>query len=204
MALSCRDPSITEEHQIQLFTSGLNKPLRTNVTLQRPVTLDEAIMFAQAYEQRNTPPAQTIAAPTSARSSSRLLSKAPSAPTPSTANSVGFSGGSINKPTTTLKLTPAAIVEWLKIGQCFHCNDMYTDGHHDVCKQLFVIEVLAATNDQAPTTGTEDLTISLHTLIGIRPQSGCTMQLAVDINGARLNALLDSGSTHNGAQHSLA
>jgi hypothetical protein len=49
MALSCRDPSISEEHQIQLFTSVLGKPLCTDVT-QRPVTLDEAIMFAQAYE----------------------------------------------------------------------------------------------------------------------------------------------------------
>jgi hypothetical protein len=32
-----------------MFTSSLGKPLRTDVTLQRPVTLDEAIMFARAY-----------------------------------------------------------------------------------------------------------------------------------------------------------
>jgi hypothetical protein len=97
----------------------------------------------------------------------------------------------------TLKLTPAAIAERCKIGQCFHCNDMYTNGHRDVCKQLFVMEVLVATDDQAPVTDTEDLTISLHALIGICPRSGCMMQLVVYINGARLNALLDSGSTHN-------
>jgi hypothetical protein len=52
--------------------------------------------------------------------------------------------GSVNKPTTTLKLTPAAIAERHKIEQCFHYNDMYTNSHRDVCKQLFVIEVLVA------------------------------------------------------------
>jgi hypothetical protein len=42
---------------------------------------------------------------------------------------------------TTLKLTLAAIAEHHKIGQCFHCNDMYTNDYREVCKQLFVIEV---------------------------------------------------------------
>jgi hypothetical protein len=77
--------------------------------------------------------------------------------------------GSVNKPTTTLKLTLAAFAERRKIGQCFHCNDMYTDDHRDVCMQLFFIEVLVADDNQAPAAGTDDLTISLHVLIGICP-----------------------------------
>jgi hypothetical protein len=110
---------------------------------------------------------------------------------------VGSSAGSISKPVSTLKLTPAAIVERRKIGQCFHCNDMYNNGHREVCKQLFVIEVLVDDDYQAPVPETDDLTISLHALTGILPCSGRSMQLVVDINGTRLNALLDSGSTHN-------
>jgi hypothetical protein len=46
MALSCRDHSLTEMQQIQLFTTGLREPLRTDVALQRPSTLDDAMMFA--------------------------------------------------------------------------------------------------------------------------------------------------------------
>jgi hypothetical protein len=55
MALSCRDPGITETHQVQLFLAGLGQLLRMDVALQKPSTLDEAIMLARAYEQRTTP-----------------------------------------------------------------------------------------------------------------------------------------------------
>lgn len=74
---------------------------------------------------------------------------------------------------------------------------MYTNGHREVCKQLFIIEVLVDDDDQAPAVDTEDLTISLHVLTGIHPHSGCTMQLVVIINRTHLDALLDSSSTHN-------
>jgi hypothetical protein len=69
MVLSCRDPSITKEHQIQMFMTSLDKPLCTVVKLQRPVSLDEAIMFVRAYEQRNVPPSLLAATPPSPRSS---------------------------------------------------------------------------------------------------------------------------------------
>jgi hypothetical protein len=46
MALSCRDPSITKPHQIQLFISGLG------VALQQSSSMDDAIIFARAFEQR--------------------------------------------------------------------------------------------------------------------------------------------------------
>jgi hypothetical protein len=46
---------------------------------------------------------------------------------------------------------------------------MHTDGHRDVYRQLFIIEVLAATDDRALATDSEDLTILLHTLTRIHP-----------------------------------
>jgi hypothetical protein len=52
MALSSRDPSITELQQIQLFISGLGNPLRLDVALQQPSSMDDAIIFARAFEQR--------------------------------------------------------------------------------------------------------------------------------------------------------
>jgi hypothetical protein len=52
MALSCRDPTITEQQQIQLFTTGLGDPLRLDVALQQSTSMDDAVIFAQAYEQR--------------------------------------------------------------------------------------------------------------------------------------------------------
>jgi hypothetical protein len=53
IALSCCDPSLTEPQQVQLFISDLGNPLWTDVSLQQSETLDDAIIFARAYEQRN-------------------------------------------------------------------------------------------------------------------------------------------------------
>jgi hypothetical protein len=51
--LSCRDTSITEAQQIQLFITSPGDPLRIDIALQQPLSLDDAIIFARAYEQRN-------------------------------------------------------------------------------------------------------------------------------------------------------
>jgi hypothetical protein len=53
IALSCHDTSLTEAQQIQLFITGLGDPLRTDITQQQPSSLDDAIIFARAYEQCN-------------------------------------------------------------------------------------------------------------------------------------------------------
>jgi hypothetical protein len=50
MALSFRDTTITEAHQVQLFLTGLEKHVHTDVTLHRPLTLNDAIMLVRAYE----------------------------------------------------------------------------------------------------------------------------------------------------------
>jgi hypothetical protein len=104
MALSCRDPALTEAHQIQLFTTSLGAALRTDVSLQKPATLDDAFMFARAYEQRLLPQVVPQAPPRSGRNFSRPA-----------ASVMGSSGSSVpassvaNKPTPTLKLSPAEI-----------------------------------------------------------------------------------------------
>lgn len=52
LALACRDAELSEGQQVQLFTAGLVNPLKTDVVLCQPRSLDDAIMFARAYEQR--------------------------------------------------------------------------------------------------------------------------------------------------------
>jgi hypothetical protein len=46
IALSCRDTSLTEPLQVQLFITGLGDPLRTDVALQQPASLDDVAIFA--------------------------------------------------------------------------------------------------------------------------------------------------------------
>jgi hypothetical protein len=51
MALLCCNPAITKDHQIQLFTDGFGQPLQTDVTLQKLMSLDAAVMLVRACTQ---------------------------------------------------------------------------------------------------------------------------------------------------------
>jgi hypothetical protein len=53
IALSCRDMTLSEVQQLQLFITSLGDPLRTDVALQQLATLDGVVIFARAYVQRN-------------------------------------------------------------------------------------------------------------------------------------------------------
>jgi hypothetical protein len=192
MALSCRDKTIIEAHQVQLFLVGLRKPLHTDVALHRSPRLDDVIMLAWAYVQRETVP--SLSAP------QHPLSCALSKPTGSATGTVpaasAASSLSVTKPALSIRrLTPAEVPQHLKDGQCFHCDAFFTNGHKQVCKQLFCIEVIE--DNDAPTDATDTSVISIHALTGIRPRMGRTMQLYVVINGARITTFLASGSTHN-------
>jgi hypothetical protein len=52
LTLACRDADLSDHKLVQIYTAGLSNPLKTDVALRRPVTLDDTIMLARAYEQR--------------------------------------------------------------------------------------------------------------------------------------------------------
>jgi hypothetical protein len=52
LALLARCDDLVEKHQIHIFTAGLGNPLRTDVELEHPTTLDDAMVLARIYEQR--------------------------------------------------------------------------------------------------------------------------------------------------------
>jgi len=49
--LACCD-DITERQQVDIFTAGLRNPLRIDVEMQRPTTLEDAMGLARAFERR--------------------------------------------------------------------------------------------------------------------------------------------------------
>jgi hypothetical protein len=173
MTLSYRDPSIIETHQVQLFMAGLGHSLRTDVTLQKSSTLDEAIMLVRVYEQRAT------AAPSS-RLTSHAVSKPPwsagtATPTvnaPAPASSSTF----VNQPTVK-KFTSTEIADRRIKGLCFKCDEKFVPGHCDSYKRLLDDE----DDDAEPT-------ISLATLTGIQPSTGHTMHVSVTISSTSLRA----------------
>jgi hypothetical protein len=168
-ARAYRDTSLTEPLQIQLFITGLGDPLGTDVTLQQPSILDDVVIFTRAYEQRNASRECVQPSPTHhySRQTAKAASPTLALPTP------GATGETT--PTTVLRLAPAKIAQWRKDGKCFHCNDLFVQGHKKQCKQLFVIEVLVEECDNDHTPEGTDPTISLHALTGIQPRSGPIM-----------------------------
>lgn len=59
MQLSCRDGELSEWQQIHLFPTNLQEPIKTDIALHLPRTMDDAVMFARAYEQRQPPPTRS-------------------------------------------------------------------------------------------------------------------------------------------------
>jgi hypothetical protein len=172
-------------------------PLCTDVTLQQLASLDDAVIFTHAYEQRNA--YCDIVVAQLARSSSCFTGQS-TALTPPAATSAPLtsSSGSVKKPTpSSICLSPSEITQHRKDSKCFKCDKLFTPGHRQHCKQLLVIEVVDDDEaDDSPMTDGEP-TISLHALIGIQPRAGRTMQIAVTINRTGLLALLDTELTHN-------
>jgi hypothetical protein len=183
MALSCRDPSITEPQQIQLFITGLGDPLRTDVALQQPSTLDDAVIFARAYEQRNA--SRDTGQPQSARGGGRFANRTTTQPmAPSPTATVGSSTATNVKPASSVvRLSPTEIAQRRKDNMCFHCDELFTQGHKQQCKQLFVIEVLGDDDETDPPPLDTKPTISIAALTGIQPRKGRTMQVFVTIHG---------------------
>jgi hypothetical protein len=103
-----------------------------------------------------------------------------------------------SSPTTVLHFTPTEIAQRRKDNKCFHCEELFTPGHKQHCKQLFVMEVIQDDDDgREQELYSAELTISIAALTGIQPRRGSMMQVYITVQGAVLWALLDSGSTHN-------
>jgi hypothetical protein len=107
------------------------------------------------------------------------------------------SSTSINKPTTTIRLSPTEIAQRRKDGKSFHCDEFFVHGHKEHRKRLFSIEAVFDEECVGDPSNGDEPTISIHALTGIQPRTGRTMHVHVHIASTLLVALLDTGSTHN-------
>jgi hypothetical protein len=128
IALPCRDTTLSKPQQIQLLITGLGDPLRTNVALQQPASLEDTIIFMRTYEQQNashdTTPLQL------ARSTSRYTNRSVARPASSNATAPTTSATSVNKPVpSSMRLSPSENAQRRKDTKCFKCDELFTPGH---------------------------------------------------------------------------
>jgi hypothetical protein len=133
LALVNRCKGLTEPHQIDIFTVGLRDLLKTDVELEQPVTLEEAMALARAYEHRLA---------MSAEPTTRLASRPPYGRTKQLAIPVPLSaaGGQTSGPTTTTteprfkRLTTAEMAAKRAGGECYNCTEKFSKEHLKVCR----------------------------------------------------------------------
>jgi hypothetical protein len=203
LALVSRCKGLIEKHQVDIFTTGLDNPLKTDVELEHPTTLEDAMALTRTYEQR-------LANASSARTTPHACAvpvRTPSAPTkpmlligPPPANSPKYTAQPA--PPRFKRLIPTEMAAKRERGECYNCTEKFSREHLKVCpvKGVFLLQlddVSFSDEDE-----TEDPQISLNTITGISPTE--TLQLSVPVAGATLGALNDSSSTHSFISTSVA
>ncbi|CAO2152414.1 unnamed protein product [Urochloa humidicola] len=205
-----RCDDVTEAQQIAIFTAGLGDPLRVDIELHRPTTLEDAMSLARAFERRHglssvpataahgsgrgpsgrtgpfTPPANRFASPNVGSSSSSAGAphqQPPVPPHPRPASGARF-----------LWLTPEEMAKRHEEGLCFNFPAKFSREHLKECtmRGIYLLEIDGETVADAATE--EDVQISANAITGIA--TSMTMHLGVKLGSSALHALVDSGSTH--------
>ena len=187
LALACCNADLTESQLVQMYTAGLVNPLKTDVTLCHPASLDDAIMLARAYEQRlhlsSTDPGPTRGTRSLFQSSSTHMETAPPASSSATPHDTASSATTGSGKTTSLastlpcrRLSPADMTQRRAEGLCYNCDEKFVAGHQ--CKKLLVIEIIGfddseETAEAATISAIDDTSgISLHVITGVQAH-GC-------------------------------
>ncbi|KAK1626321.1 hypothetical protein QYE76_000636 [Lolium multiflorum] len=206
-ALACHAPGVSARQRADLFVDGLPNYIRVDVEMREPEDLQTAMYYARAYKQRAIAMQQVYAQRGSARPALRPARRPPPvAPAPAAAP--------MGPPAPThpfKRLTSAEQLERRRKGLCFNCDEQYAPGH--MCTRLFYLETVDDADVEAHTAELAAATVieagvmtyvpvdasafvvSLHAMAGIKTAK--MMLLPVTINGERLTALVDTGSTHN-------
>ncbi|XP_066340433.1 uncharacterized protein [Miscanthus floridulus] len=198
-ALLPRVGTLTEAQRVQAFTVGLQPPLSLNVEVHNPQSLVMAMSLARKLELREQYYTAVVPAPPAPWQTTRGLLIGPPpqlalpAPPPRTAApSLTIEGRQVKR------LSQSEMEERRRLGLCFNCNEKFGRGHNRVCEHIFLLDLAEADDDDDPEqtdAAVNSPLISLLAMAGVR--SSETMQVHIQLGGASLLALLDSGSTHN-------
>jgi hypothetical protein len=188
--LLCRCDDLSPSQQVNMFTAGLGEPLRTNVELQTPTTLQYAMSLARTYERRTLPTDAALSKPSRSnpRSSTAATTVVTAIPTkPAAPTKLRFK-----------RLTMEEMAAKRANGECYYCPEKYTGDHKCPVKGVFLLEL----DDDVVEEAMEELGISLHALTGIDVDE--TMKLQMTIGGTPLVALVDTGSMHTFIKEEVA
>jgi hypothetical protein len=161
LALVTRCAGLIEKHQIDIFTNGLCNPLKTNIELEAPVTLEDTMALARTYDQCLQMGTEQPSRVNHHSSSERIVpaSKPLALPTPPAATA---------SPSPCLKcLTLEKMVAKRKRGECYNCTEKFSREHLKVCPMKGIYLLQMDESQAADTETKEDPLISLNAITGL-------------------------------------
>ncbi|OMO83137.1 Retrotransposon gag protein [Corchorus olitorius] len=226
--LSNRVAGFTDEHLLNLFISGLRHDIQSEVIIQNPQRLSQALALAKLYEAKLADNRTTYRAPALTSSPSSLPPRhstfSSTAPPPK-ALPPSAGGFPIRR------LTASEMQARRSKGLCFNCDDQFNPGHRCKTTPFLVLQCDEEAMESAPPLSniptdlyppsvelsalplppppshspefdSNEFQVSLHALYGHSSQS--CMKLVCFIKGHLFTVLIDSGSTHNLLQSRVA
>lgn len=184
-AILCRAEHLQPRQQVQLFTPGLREPIRTDVELQNPASLQMSMALARSYERRALaskevallvakPPQPARAPPYTATHVTPPASPAMALATLEVAKATGNTDTHAWRPPMRRRfLTLEKMTAHREAGLYYNCEERFTPNHR--CKRLFSLISPSTDSDDAYDDTGEEPDISLYTLTGIQPWSCRTM-----------------------------
>ncbi|CAA0810229.1 Unknown protein, partial [Striga hermonthica] len=194
--LACRVRDWPEDALVGAFVGGLKFDLATEVRLERPDTMHDAMEVARRREDH-------LVATRRGRADMRFADTRRAGSNQAT---VSARPNVSNRPAGAIvrRLSPEEVKHRREKGLCFKCEEKFTPSHQ--CKQAFVIEVANPDDEEAVVEEElhqeeeiealhEEPEISMHAMAGIRGPR--TMRLPAWVRDRRVVVLVDNGSYYN-------
>ncbi|WVZ13742.1 hypothetical protein V8G54_011308 [Vigna mungo] len=198
---------LSDTHLLSCFLGGLKKDIQMTVKMFQPHDLRKAFQLAKLYESAcasNIPTKFSLKSPSAYTNTKAIL------PTPKPLHKPTDSPK--NQPYSNKKLTPVFMTERISKGLCYFCDESYSPAHALTHKKLEIHVLEVSDNeeevkDQLDETDEDDNPsldphISVHALTGIATFN--TMRVTGYFKKKPLHILIDSGSTHNFLDESVA
>jgi hypothetical protein len=194
---------------LNCFISGLQPEIRSELAIQRPYNISQAIGLAKLIEAKIKDSKPKYSKPFSTQSVSTQLTK--NIPTSTTNNANP-------NPTSKLpirRITSAQRDERRAQGLCFHCDEKFVPGHKCSTGRFLLLmteeeeyveieEPTPERTNQEPTTATNETFFQLSPQALTGQLSPKTLKFKGLLHGLTVTVLVDTGSTHNILQPRIA
>jgi hypothetical protein len=194
LALVNRCKGLSEPHQISIFTTGLCDPLKTDVELEQPATLEKVIALACAYEHWLAMMVDTAARSGSRQTFNRAKQLAQPAPPAVASRTVGTTTPTTPGPRFKRLTVAEMAARWAR-GECYNYTEKFNKEHLEVCpvKGIFLLEMETSVAADLLDDTTPQISLNVITWISAAE----TMKLFIRLGTDTITALVDSGSMHS-------